>query len=120
MRLADNVWEVICETMLKYKGMELTDNDRDIIEAKARIFNFDGGAFVADGNEFDLFVTPDKRGKWKIRKLIKNFMDELLQEYGKIIVNISELNNPSLRLAKHFGFVEVSKSNGVIRLEYEP
>lgn len=120
MRLADNVWDVICETMLKYKGMQLTDHDRKIIESKARIFNFDGGAFVANENEFDLFVTPEKRGKWQIRKLIKNFMDELLQEYGKIIVNISELNNPSLRLAKHFGFVEVSRNNGVIKMELRP
>ncbi len=87
------------------------------MEQNLQITPFNGGAFVANGNEFDLFVVPEKRGKWNIRTIFTKYIDTLGEAHGTIIVKIYEDNNASLRLARFFGFNEVSRNNGLIRLE---
>lgn len=118
-KLPDDVWQVIKDHLLKYKGYEAPDDLRDKLEKNTDIELFDGGAFVAVGNEFDLFVVPEKRGRWRIRTVLKNYLDKMGRTHGKIVVRINEQNTPSLRLARGFGFKEISRENGTIRLENE-
>ena len=118
-KLPDDVWQVIKDHLLKYKGYEAPDDLRDKLEKNTDIELFDGGAFVAVGNEFDLFVVPEKRGRWRIRSVLKNYLDKMGRTHGKIVLRINEHNMPSLRLARGFGFKEISRENGTIRLENE-
>jgi L-amino acid N-acyltransferase YncA len=41
----------------------------------------------------------------------------MLKKHEKIVVKIYEDNAPSLRLARGFGFKDVGRENGMIRLE---
>ena len=118
-KLPDDVWQVIKDHLLKYKGYEAPDDLRDKLGQLTDIELFDGGAFLAKGNEFDLFVVPEKRGRWQIRTVLGNYLDKMGRTHGKIVVRINEQNMPSLRLARGFGFKEVSRENGTIRLENE-
>lgn len=118
-KLPDDVWQVIKDHLLKYKGYEAPDNLRDKLGQLTDIELFDGGAFLAKGNEFDLFVVPEKRGRWQIRTVLGNYLDKMGRTHGKLVVRINEQNMPSLRLARGFGFKEVSRENGTIRLENE-
>ena len=111
MKLPDNVWQVIKHYY------QITDDLRSVIEEKAEIYLFDGGAFLSVGNEIDLFVIPEKRGCWRMRTEITKYLNTMNKRYGKIVERINECNNPSLRLAKHFGFNEISRENNVVRLE---
>jgi hypothetical protein len=113
------VWQVIKDHLLKYKGYEAPDDLRDKLGQLTDIELFDGGAFLAKGNEFDLFVVPEKRGRWQIRTVLGNYLDKMGRTHGKLVVRINEQNMPSLRLARGFGFKEVSRENGTIRLENE-
>lgn len=119
VKLPDDVWQVIQDHLRTYKGFEAPDGLKAALEQNTQIELFDGGAFVTVGNEFDLFVVPEKRGKWRIRSVVGNYLDRLGRMHGKIVARIDERNTPSLRLARHFGFHEVSRENGVIRMEKE-
>lgn len=112
MKLPDDVWQVICDTLDKYDGLDCRNLPelRDYVETHTQITPFDGGVFIADGNEFDVFVVPEKRGKWAIRKEITKFLAKLAQEHSKAIVKIHEKNLRSLRLAVGFGFVPVGRN----------
>ena len=114
--LNDSVWNVIKEHLSK-DGLPCDDKTRHLVEQQAEITPFNGGVFLAVGNEFDLFVVPEKRGKWRIRSEINNFLAKMAEKYDTTIIRIKEENQPSLRLAKHFGFQEVSRDDGLIRLE---
>jgi len=119
VRLPDDVWQVIKDHMLTYETRNVPDELREILEQFANIELFDGGAFVSIGNEFDLFVVPEKRGRWRIRSTIGQYLDRMGRLHGCAIVRIDERNTPSLRLARHFGFREIDRENGIIRLEKE-
>jgi hypothetical protein len=113
------VWQVVKDHLLRFKGFEAPEELRNALEQHTNIELFDGGAFIAIGNEFDLFVVPEKRGRWRIRSIFGSYLHRMGQAHGKIVVRIDERNTPSLRLARHFGFHEVSREAGVIRLEKE-
>ena len=115
--LSDPVWETIKVYLAQWKSKTVSDEMRTWLEANMEVTPFDGGVFIAKGNEFDLFVVPERRGRWRIRSTIKNYLDQLGGRYSKIVAQIDERNAPSLRLARHFGFQEVSRKDGVIRLE---
>ena len=117
VKLADDVWQVIVDTLVKYDGIYSSPELRQHIEDHTQITPFDGGVFISDGNEFDLFVVPEKRGKWAIRKEINAFLAKLAQEYSKAIVKIYPENKPSLRLALGFGFEPVGMQDRQIVLE---
>ena len=117
MKLPDNVWQVIADYLLERRGVVATQELRDWAENNLDITLFDGGVFLAHENEFDLFVVPEKRGKWRIRSVLKDFFDAMLAKHEKIAVKIYADNAPSLRLALGFGFKEVGHENGMIRLE---
>ena len=111
VKLPDNVWQVVKD------HYAITDDLRSVVEKESEIVPFDGGAFLAVGNEFDLFVVPEKRGRWRIRSEVTKYLTDMGKRHDKIVVRISEHNTKSLRLARHFGFNEVGRDNGVIRLE---
>lgn len=115
--LTDAVWQTIKDYLAQHKGKRVSDEMRTWLEQNTQVTSFDGGAFVAIGNEFDLFVEPARRGRWRIRSTVNEYLDQLGRLHGKIIAKINEDNAPSLRLARHFGFQEVSRENGVIRME---
>lgn len=117
MKLTDDIWQVIYDTAVKYDKIRPNPNMRRYIEQNATITPFDGGVFVAVGNEFDLFVLPEKQGKWRIKSVITNYLSDMTDKYGALIVKIHENNHKSLRLAKFFGFKEVARLNGKITLE---
>lgn len=117
MKLTDDIWKVIKDYLHSYKDIDAPDELKEKLEDHCDIEVFDGGVFVAIGNEFDLFVLPEKRGRWRIRDTINDYLDRMGCKHSTIIVKIDERNSPSLRLARHFGFNEVSRDNGVIRLE---
>lgn len=117
MKLADDVWQVIKDYIHQRRGVVVPNEAREWSEQNLEITPFDGGAFIAMGNEFDLFVVPEKRGKWNIRGEITKYLDTMAKAHDTIIVKIYEDNDASLRLARFFGFNEVSRNNGMIRLE---
>lgn len=117
VKLPDDVWQVIADYLLKYRGIEAPLALRDWAENNLDITLFDGGAILAKNNEFDVFVVPAKRGKWRIRSVINGFLNTMFEKHEKIVVKIYEDNTPSLRLAKGFGFKDVGRESGMIRLE---
>jgi hypothetical protein len=114
--LSDDVWDVI-KHHYGYQETVGGKSVRQYIEENAEITPFDGGVFVAVGNEFDLFVTPNKRGKWNIRGEVNSYLANMAKRYDVAFVRINEDNLKSLRLAKFFGFTEVERNNGVVSLE---
>lgn len=117
VKLRDDVWQVIKDYVLQRRGVDVPNEAREWAEQNLEITPFDGGAFIAKDNEFDLFVVPEKRGKWRIRQECTKFLDTMAKAHGTIIVKIYEDNEASLRLARFFGFNEISRDNGLIRLE---
>jgi hypothetical protein len=117
VKLPDDVWQVIADYLLERRGIVAPPEVREWAENNLDIVLFDGGAILAKDNEFDLFVVPAKRGKWRIRSVIGDFLNTMLEKHEKIVVKIYEDNTPSLRLAKGFGFEVVGRENGMIRLE---
>lgn len=117
MKLADDVWDVIKQYLHDRMGFDATQESRDWMEANMDITPFDGGAFVAMGNEFDLFVVPEKRCKWRIKTVGTQFLDQMFKHHDTMVIRIYEDNTPSLRLAKFFGFREVSREDGLIKME---
>lgn len=120
MKLTDDIWKVIYDTAVKYDKITPNPNMRRYIEQNATITPFDGGVFVAMGNEFDLFVLPEKQGKWRIKSVISEYLSNMTDKYGALVVKIHENNPKSLRLAKFFGFKEVARLDGKITLERKP
>ena len=116
-KLPDDVWQVIADYLLERRGIVAPPEMREWAENNLDITLFDGGAFLAHENEFDLFVVPEKRGKWRIRSVLKDFFNTMLKKHEKIVVKIYADNTPSLRLALGFGFKEIGLENGMIRLE---
>lgn len=113
----DNIWAVIVDHLIKYE-IPFSNDAREVIEKSCDIVPFDGGAFIAYGNEFDLFVIPEKRGKWNIKHEIKKYLSGMKEKHESILVRINEKNTRSLRLARFFGFIETGREDGdVIRLE---
>lgn len=110
MKLPDKVWDVICDTLAKFDGIDCRLPElREYIEKHAEITLFDGGAFISDGNEFDLFVVPERQGKWRIRQEINAFLARMAEKHDTAIVKISGQNTRSLRLARFFGFKDCGK-----------
>ena len=117
MQLPDNIWQTVKQYLQEYRGFAAPDALRAALEQTADIEIFDGGAFIAVGNEFDLFVVPEKRGRWRIRSQVSEYLARMTQKHGKLGVKINAGNTKSLRLAHHFGFTEVGRENDIIRLE---
>lgn len=118
VKLPDDVWQVVLETLAKYDGIDCPSPElKAYVEEHTEITPFDGGVFIADGNEFDVFVVPEKRGKWRIRKEISAFLAKLAEKHSKAVVKIYPENEPSLRLALGFGFEPVGKHGRQIVLE---
>ena len=114
--LSDDVWQVIKDHLAK-EGIVCDDSAKKLVEDNMEITPFNGGVFVALGNEFDVFVLPEKRGKWNIRGEITRFLAKMAEKHDIAIVRINEDNVKSLRLAKFFGFDEIERKDGVIILE---
>jgi hypothetical protein len=114
--LSDEVWQVIKDHLAK-DGLVCDDNVKKLVEENAEITPFNGGVFITVGNEFDVFVVPEKRGKWNIRGEITRFLAKMAEKHDVAIVRINEDNVKSLRLAEFFGFDEVERKDGVIKLE---
>lgn len=117
MKLPDDCWRVICRYLSEMCGEDATEETRRAIEEGAEIVVFDGGVFIVDGNEFDLFVEVARRGKWQIRTVIGEFLKDMLSRYDRVVVRVKDTNAPSLRLARHFGFTEFDREDDFICLE---
>ena len=116
-QLTDEIWQVICDHLLKYKGIVGNDDIKRYIEDNMEIIPFDGGVLVVKENEFDVFVVPEKRGKWRIRSTGEAFFNNMAQKYDVAKASINKDNSKSLRLAKFFGFKEVHRDGDDIILE---
>lgn len=116
-QLTDDIWQVICDHLLKYKGIVGNNDIRRYIEDNMEIIPFDGGVLVVKENEFDVFVVPEKRGKWRIRSTGETFFNNMAQKYDVAKASINKDNSKSLRLAKFFGFKEVHRDGDDIILE---
>lgn len=108
---------MVIKQYLAKDGIMCDDRAKQLIEDNMRITPFNGGVFIAIDNEFDVFVVPEKQGKWNIRGEVTKYLAEMAKEYDVAFVRINEDNVKSLRLAKFFGFNEVKRNNGVISLE---
>ena len=116
-QLTDEIWQVICDHLLKYKGIVGNNDIKRYIEDNMEIIPFDGGVLVVKENEFDVFVVPEKRGKWRIRSTGEAFFNNMAQKYDVAKASINKDNSKSLRLAKFFGFKEVHRDGDDIILE---
>ena len=118
VKLPDDVWKVVLDTLSRFDDIDCDSPElKEYVEQNCDITLFDGGAFIADQNEFDVFVVPEKRGKWAIRREINGFLAKLAQTHNKAIVKINESNVTSLRLAEGFGLDEVAREGPNIILE---
>lgn len=117
MIIPDNVWRVVQEYMLQYRGVTPPDELRTWVEENCDLELHDGVVFMAIGNEFDLFVAPEKRGRWNPKKRITEYLSKMSKVYDTIVVKIYDTNDQSLRLARFFGFIEVSRNGNMIKLE---
>lgn len=117
VRLPDDIWQVIKDHYFDKEGVEITDVGKKYVEETCLIKLIDGVVFIANGNTFDLFVIPEKRGKWNIRKEINSFLNGLLLTHNVIKVNIDRNNLPSLRLASFFGFKEIDRKGNKLIME---
>jgi len=116
-KIHDDLWAVISETEMKYRGKHISQAEREMVEKKATVTLFDGGCFLSYGPEFDLFVLPERRGKWKIRGTIRSFVDTMIEKYGYAKVKIHKKNKVSMRLAIGFKFMPVADDGSFITLE---
>lgn len=112
--MSEENWKVVADYLAKL-GYPVSNTLRNTIE-QLEITEFDAGVFIAKGPKFDLFVKPEKRGKWNIRGIFGGYVNDLVKKHGQALAGINERNKTSLRLAKGFGFVETSRNNGVIQL----
>jgi hypothetical protein len=119
-KISDGLWNVICMSMKEHWKMDCNEEVRKELEKRAEIQLFNGGAFIALENEFDLFVLPEKQGKWNIRGELTNYIQKMTDKYGTIVVRVGENNCRALRLANKFGFKKVSVEDGIVRLERTP
>lgn len=117
VKLRDDVWGVMKTYLHDRMGFDAPPEAREWMEQNLDITPFDGGVFIAKDNEFDLFVVPEKRGKWRIREEITKYLDTMAKAHDTIVVKIYDDNDASLRLARFFGFNEVSRDHGMVRLE---
>ena len=117
MNIPDPVWQVICDYLKKYRGIDAPIGLKEWAEQNCTVTLFDGGCFLSNGGEFDLFVVPEKRGRWRIRSTVQPFIDDLVSRHGSAKIGVYDDNFASLRLAHHFGFREVSRDGNMIRLE---
>jgi hypothetical protein len=115
--MTDDTWAVIKKYQRDVAGRPVDDDLRYRLPNIAEITPFDGGAFVAIGNEFDLFVEESRQGRWNIRGEITHYLKARAARYGTLVVTIYESNLKSLRLARFFKFVEISRKDGKIRME---
>jgi hypothetical protein len=115
--IPDDVWQVIVDHYKKYDNVTYDAEAKKAVEQHAKIVNFDGGVFIVVENEFDVFVSQARQGKWNVKHEITKLIDSIAKDYPKAIVQIQEGNAKSLRLAKHFKFIEVSREDGFIRME---
>lgn len=102
--LPDDVWRVVQTYYDDYLNLPLDDAAKLKIESVCEIHSFNGGVFISKDGEFDLFVLPEWRGKWKIRTILGEFLGMMTTRYGKAVATIHPCNIRSLRLAKGFGF----------------
>ena len=117
--ISDDLWRVMADTMKTYRGIVCNAMHKKAIEDNAEIHEFDGGAWASVGNEIDLFVLPERRGKWKVKGEISQYLREMHKKYPVLIARINERNTRSLRLARFFGFKDVAKEGQEIRLEHK-
>jgi hypothetical protein len=115
--IPDDVWQVIVEHYKKYDNVTYDKEAKKAVEHRAKVINFDGGVFIVVGNEFDLFVSQARQGKWNVKHEITKVIESIAKDYPTAIIQIQKDNAKSLRLAKHFKFNEVSRNDGLIRLE---
>jgi hypothetical protein len=116
--MTDELWRVMADTMARYRGIVCTDEHRKAVEAQAEIEEFDGGAWASVGNEIDLFVLPERQGKWRVRREVRRYLAKMHEKHPILIARINEANTRSLRLAHFFGFREVGREGTEIRLEH--
>ena len=115
--IPDDVWKIICDTVYKYDYLKMDDRAKRLVEKNTQITPFEGGAFIAVGNRFDLYVIPERQGKWNIRREVNKYLAEMAQKYDVGVVKINKRNDRSLRLAKFFGFEEVGHEKNRTVLE---
>ena len=115
--IPDDVWKIICDTTHEYDNFEMDNLVKQLVEKNTQITPFDGGAFIAVGNRFDLYVVPERQGKWNIRGEVNKYLANMAQTYDVAVVKINKRNDRSLRLAKFFGFEEVGREKQRIVLE---
>ena len=116
MTIPDDVWQVMAETMQRYKGIAVTAADKQAAEDKLEIIPFDGGCFLMAGNELDCFVRPDKRGRWMKRGLLNRVFGDGIKKHGSLVCRIHKDNARSLSTAKRLGF-EVVEQGEIMKLE---
>jgi hypothetical protein len=114
--MTDEVWEVISQTIERYKGITATAEHRRVIESLCSIEPFNGGAFVIRGNEIDLFVTPQRRGRWATRGLLDRVIGGVIRSHGSAICAIHKDNAASISLARRLGFTEFAQEGDVYKL----
>jgi len=118
--IQDGVWLALKDTMLRYKGIALTDDIREDVDHALNTLRrvpFDSGEWFIDGNEVDVFVAPEKRGKWATMRRLGAVLCPILEQYGVVVARVHEDNAVCLRLAKGIGFEEVERDGQVVRLE---
>lgn len=116
--LTDEIINVMADYLVKYGFTSKSpENLKEIIEQNTKIEFFDGGVFISKGNEFDLFVLPEKQGKWRIRTTVNEYLNKMHQLHDKIIIKVHKENKKSLRLAKHFRFKEIGNEDLLIIFE---
>lgn len=81
------------------------------------IVNVKGGAVMIRGNEVHVAVVKTAEGKWLSRRLIREVLGRLIDEYGSAVTTVMADNERGQRFVERLGFERAGGKNGVIGYE---
>lgn len=120
-QIPELAWGVIKKYLEATFAEEPEEEVRRKLETEYEVTPFDGGVFLSQGAEFDLFVDEDRRGKWNAEVVLTQFLQEMHRKYGKAVAVIREDNIACLKLAMKFNFEIVGRDeDGDLILENHP
>jgi len=115
--ISDPIWGTICETLSLYDGIDDYPGLREFVESKFELWGFPGGMFIVDGKEFDLYVEPARRGRWRMRETMLEFFKMMFDRHGSAAAKIHRENLRSIGFAIVSGMISAGLDGNKIILE---
>jgi ribosomal protein S18 acetylase RimI-like enzyme len=66
-----------------------------------------GGAVLVKGNEVHVAVVQESKGRWLSRRLIKEVLGKIIEQYGVAVTAVMSDNEQGQRFVERLGFVKI-------------